>query len=226
MRAALWDMDGTMLDTERYWFDCEIELMREAGATWTMADALGQVGRPIPHTAARMASRGMPGDPAHIAAQLVERVGSRMREHLPWQPGVLDLLTELKRCGVKQALVTMAARPLAEATLASVEGVFDAVVTADDVTRGKPDPEAYERAMRALEVTPESCIAFEDSVPGLRSAWSSGAVTVAVTRYADLSAVESDHTIDTFVGLSFDDLEDIQWEGCQRRLAQASSNGD
>lgn len=224
MRAALWDMDGTMLDTERYWFDCEIEIMSEAGIDWTMADAIGQVGRPIPDTAAKMVARGFPGTVEQVAAELVARVERRMREHLPWQPGVLDLLTELKRQGVKQALVTMAARPLANATLASVAGVFDAVVTADDVRRGKPDPEAYERAMTALDVAPENCLAFEDSVPGVRSAWSSGAVTVAVRRYADLSGVESDRTIDTFVGLSFDDLEDIQWEGCQRRLAQASSN--
>lgn len=227
MRAALWDMDGTMLDTERYWFDSEIELMREGGLTWTMADALGQVGSSIPATAAKLASRGLPGSTEDIAAELVARVGARMREQLPWQPGVLDLLAELKGHGVKLALVTMSARPLAEAALASVQGIFEAVVTGDDVERPKPNPEPYERAMRALDVAPENCIAFEDSVPGMRAAWRSGAVTVAVRRYSDLSGVESDHTIDTFAGLSFGDLEEIQLAGGQRRLAQArmSSTG-
>lgn len=218
MKAALWDMDGTMLDTERYWFDCEIEMMREAGLTWTTADAIGQVGQPIPATAAVLRSRGLDGSVEEISAELVARVGAKMREHLPWQPGVQALLGTLKGSGIGLALVTMAARPLAEATVASLPGVFDVVVTADDVERGKPDPEGYALAMAMLGVRPEHSIAFEDSVPGVRSAWASGAVTVAVQRYSDLSAVERDHELDTFEGVTVGDLEEIQWQGAQRRL--------
>lgn len=225
MKAVLWDMDGTMLDTEQYWFASEIELMREAGLAWSMADALGQVGQPIPATAEVLRARGLAGSVDAIAAELVARVRARMNEGLPWQPGVLPLLADLKAAGIGLALVTMAARPLAEATLSGVPGIFDVVVTAEDVRQRKPDPAAYRRAMSGLGVAPEACVAIEDSVPGVQSAWASGAVTLAVRRYADLSLVDKDHEIETFEGMTTEELGRIHRRGLQRRLVSARRSG-
>jgi hypothetical protein len=60
-------------------------------------------------------------------------------------------------------------------------------------------------------------------VPGVTSAWESGAVTVAVRRYSDLSGVAHDHVIDTFEGLSVEAIEEMQWEGALRRLSSSAA---
>jgi HAD superfamily hydrolase (TIGR01509 family) len=180
--AVLWDMDGTMVDTEPYWIEAEYALVAEHGGTWSDAHAHALVGNAL-LTSAEYIRRhgGVDLEPVQIVERLLDHVVERVRRHVPWRPGALELLGELRDHGVPCALVTMSWAPLAAAVTAWLpEDTFAAVVTGDQVTHGKPHPEPYLLAARLLGVDVEKCVAIEDSVTGLTSAEAAGVRTVAV----------------------------------------------
>lgn len=98
------------------------------------------------------------------------------------KPGTLDLLDGLAAADRPMAIVTSSARRTAEShlTLAGIRKRFDMLVTIDDVTHGKPDPELYLKAAAHLGVTPQACIAVEDSNHGVAAAHAAGAITLMV----------------------------------------------
>jgi HAD superfamily hydrolase (TIGR01509 family) len=180
--AVLWDMDGTLVDTEPFWMEAERALVAEHGGTWTDEDARALVGSPLLVSAEHLREHGgVDLEPQEIVERLLAAVVARVRERVPWQPGARELLGELSRHDVPMALVTMSWTSLAQAVVSRLpEGTFAAVVTGDEVTHGKPHPEPYLTAARLLGVDPAWCVAIEDSVTGVRSAEGAGAATVAV----------------------------------------------
>jgi HAD superfamily hydrolase (TIGR01509 family) len=179
--AVLWDMDGTLVNSEPYWMAAETELFSEHGLRWTYEDGLHLVGRSLLEAAGIMASRGVPLAPEAIVAHLLGKVVTAMRADVPWQPGALELLTGLRDAGIPCALVTMSYRILAETvTQVAPENSFELVVSGDEVTHGKPHPEPYLRAAELLGVDISRCVAIEDSRPGIASALASGARTIGV----------------------------------------------
>ena len=179
--AVLWDMDGTLVDTEPYWMEAEHALVAAYGGVWTTADAHALVGNPLLVSAARLRERGVDLPAGEIVEALQQHVVARVGQQLPWRPGARELLAQLVELRVRCALVTMSWTPLAHAVLAHVPtGTFDAVVTGDQVTDGKPHPEPYLRAMELLGTTPSRCVAIEDSATGLASAEAAGVPTVAI----------------------------------------------
>lgn len=186
LRAVLWDMDGTLVDTEPYWIAAERALMAGHGLRWTLADSQSMVGQALPTVAAAMRSRGLDLPIRTILDTVIEDVLASVRARIPWRPGARELLQQLRNAGVSCALVTMSEAVLARAVTDQLpEGTFDFLVTGDMVTHGKPHPEPYERALARLRRTePElpaaAVIALEDSVPGVESARSSGVTTIAV----------------------------------------------
>lgn len=180
--AVLWDMDGTLVDTEPYWMECEHELVGEYGGTWTEADAKSLVGNPLLVSAEIIRSRGGVPLPAQaIVERLLDGVVERVRRHVPFRPGVPELLAELREREIPCALVTMSYRRFADAVIEVLPpGTFAVLVTGDDVTHGKPHPEPYLRAARELGVVPATCVAIEDSPPGVASAVAAGVPTLAV----------------------------------------------
>lgn len=177
--AVLWDMDGTLIDTEPYWMAAERELVEAYGGEWSQADAEAVIGNSLLTSARILQSRGVPLPAEEIIDFLIDRVAAEVRREVPWQPGARQLLDALHAAGVPTALVTMSYRRLAE-PVAEQAGVFDVLVTGDMVAQGKPHPESYLRAAETLGVDPRDCVAFEDSPPGIRAARASGAVTVGV----------------------------------------------
>jgi HAD superfamily hydrolase (TIGR01509 family) len=180
--AVLWDMDGTLVDTEQYWIEAEFHLVEHHGDTWTHEDALALVGNPLRVSAEFLRSRGgVELEVDEIVVRLLDHVVARVAEEVPWQPGARELLAELGDEGVPCALVTMSWTELAAAIVDRLPaGTFAAVVTGDQVTHGKPHPEPYLRATGQLGVDPRRCVAIEDSVTGLTSAEAAGARTLAV----------------------------------------------
>lgn len=185
--AVLWDMDGTLIDSEPYWIAAEMELATRFGARWTHADGLTLVGRPLPDSAAILQSRGIDMEVGEIVDYLVGRVTLQVRARAPWQRDAEDLLRAVLEAGIPCALVTQSYRPLVDALLARVPDAFAVVVTGEDVKRGKPDPEAYQLAATRLGVDVTHCVAIEDSPAGIASARAAGAATIGVRR---LVAVE------------------------------------
>ena len=179
--AVLWDMDGTLIDSEPHWMAAEHELVRAHGGVWTHEDALGLVGSPLPAAAVVFQAHGVDLPADEIVDFLVARVGAQVSVRVPWQPGAAETLAWLRAKDVPCALVTMSYRSLADAFVAQTpDGTFAAVVAGDEVTHGKPHPEAYLRAAELLGVAIEECLVVEDSPSGIGSALACGAIAVGV----------------------------------------------
>lgn len=201
--AVLWDMDGTLVDTEPYWIAEEEALVAAAGGTWSHEDALELVGNDLLVSARIILDRSpVTGTPEEVVHTLLAGVGTRMRARLPWRPGAEELLTELGRLGVPSALVTMSWTELAEVFVAHLPpGTFTVVVTGDQVTRGKPHPEPYLEAARRLGLDPARCVAIEDSPTGARAATAAGVPTVVVPHMVPVPALPGSVQVDTLAGV-------------------------
>ncbi|WP_214410944.1 HAD family hydrolase [Sphaerisporangium fuscum] len=182
MDAVFFDMDGTLVDTEKLWFQAESEVMRRLGAGWTPADQENLVGGSMPATVAYMLRvSGSDRDPAEIEAWMLDTVLGLLAEGFEAMPGALELYAEVRASGVPTGLVTSSSRLMTDAVLGGL-GLddLDVVVTGDDVERFKPDPEPYLRAARALGLDPVRCAALEDSPNGVAAATAAGCAVVAV----------------------------------------------
>lgn len=181
-------MDGTLVNTEPYWIAAETALVEAHGGTWSEEEALKLVGQALEYSASVLRGKGVDLEPHEIIAHLTDRVIAQLAEFgPPWRPGAKELLIELREAGIPTALVTMSTRRMAEHVVGQLGFVgFDAIVSGDDVERGKPHPEAYLRGAQLLGVEASDCIAIEDSVPGITSAAASGAVTVGVPFMAEI----------------------------------------
>lgn len=197
--AVLWDMDGTLVDTEPYWMRCEQELVAEFGGMWSDADARSIIGFDLLEAAAILRDRGgVDLELTDIVERLHAGVLAHVRRRMPWRPGARRLLAELHRQGVPCALVTMSWRLLVDAVLEALQPLtFDAVVTGDEVVSGKPDPEPYLRAAAALRVDPQQCLAIEDSPTGVASAGAAGCVVLAVRHLVDIEPAPGRYVVPT-----------------------------
>lgn len=175
--AVLWDLDGTMLDSEKVWWEVEQDLFAEHGGQWTEELARSLTGSDLYDSAVLMIQRFFDGsdlDPHELVTDMVRRVELRLLERVEFLPGVEKLLAEIEAAGVPMAIVTASYRPLVDALLTQTDVHFSAVVTGERVSRGKPDPEPYLTAAELLGVDPADCVAIEDSVPGAESASAAG----------------------------------------------------
>lgn len=180
--AVLWDMDGTLLDSEPLWLRAETELMEEFGVTWTTDDQLNCLGGPAERIGRYMFERsGGVESPTFFVDQVFKRTAKLFETDLRVMPGVRQRLEELYAAGIPMALVTASPRELAD-TAVNVLGAhfFSAVVSCDDVVNSKPDPESYFSAARQLQVDISKCLIFEDSHTGVKAAQASGASVVAI----------------------------------------------
>lgn len=188
LAAVLWDMDGTLIDTEPYWIQAEYELVTAHGGTWTDDHAHELVGKALLDSAAYVKKiGGVDMDPVDLVNALMERVIQLTLERPPWRPGARELLTALADAGIPCGLVTMSWRVFADAVLGLLQpDTFAAVVVGDEVANGKPHPEPYLKAARLLGVDPEACVALEDSPTGARSAAAAGCTVIGVPHVVDI----------------------------------------
>jgi HAD superfamily hydrolase (TIGR01509 family) len=187
--AVLWDMDGTLVNTEPLWMAAETELVESWGGTWTHEDGLTLVGNPMKVSGAILQGRGVGLSVDEIVAFLNGRVARAVAQETPWQPGGRKLLTELAAAGVPQALVTSSYRELAD-PFAAVAGVFATVVAGDEVERPKPDPQPYLLAAERLGVDITDCVVVEDSPTGIASGVAAGARVLGVEVFRELPDIE------------------------------------
>ena len=175
-------MDGLLVDTEPLWFETEGEVMARLGAPWTKEDQEQLLGGSMDNTVGYLLAKATrPALPAEVARWMTDGMLKRAAEgRVIVRPGARELLEEVAAAGVPHALVTGSQRPFTEAVLASTGFRFPVTVTADDVTRTKPDPEPYLLAAKLLDAAPGQCVALEDSPNGVASATGAGCRVIAV----------------------------------------------
>ncbi len=209
--AVLWDMDGTLVDTEPFWMAAEGPLVASYGGTWTHEQALGLVGMGLEDSAGILQRAGVRMQTQEIIDHLTDTVSNRLRvEGAPFRPGARELLSELREAGVKTALVTMSMRRMADTVISAIPfEAFDVVIAGDEATRPKPHPDPYLQASQALGVDIADTVAIEDSPNGLRSAVASGAVALGVPLMVSLDGVGAHELWDSLAGRTVADLADL-----------------
>jgi HAD superfamily hydrolase (TIGR01509 family) len=206
--AVLWDMDGTLVDTEPYWIDSEFNLAERHGAQWSREQALNLVGRDLLDAGRYIREHmGIDLTPEQIVDDLLDGVVARVRTEVPWRPGALDLLATLRDASVPCALVTMSYQRFVAPILEHLAPeTFRVVVTGDVLTNGKPHPEPYLTAAAALGVAAADCIAIEDSSTGVTSAETAGCMVLVVPNHVTVSTGSRRIFRDSLVGIGLDDL--------------------
>jgi HAD superfamily hydrolase (TIGR01509 family) len=206
--AVLWDLDGTLVDTEPYWIACEHELVAAHGGVWTEEDARSIIGFDLIDAAVELRDRGgVDMDPHDIVEWMLDGVIARVRARVPWRPGARRLLSDLNALGVPCALVTMSWRRLVDVIVEELAPIdFQAVVAGDDVMHGKPHPEPYRTAAERLGVDPTQCVAIEDSPPGIDSATAAGCVVVAVPNIVPIEPAPGRFVVDSLRSVTPGDL--------------------
>lgn len=201
--AVLWDMDGTLVDTEPYWIDTEFEIAERHGGTWSEAHALNLVGNDLLESGRYIREHmGIDVSPEQIVEELLDGVVARVERSVPWRPGAVDLLLRLVEAGTPCGLVTMSYERFVAPILAQLPPeTFRVIVTGDKVELGKPHPEPYLTAAAALGVAPGDCLAIEDSNTGAKSAEGAGCLVLVVENHVPVLATERRVFRDTLEGL-------------------------
>ncbi len=209
--AVFWDMDGTLVDTEPYWISAEHALVEEHGGVWDDELAHQLVGNDLMVSAEFIrANSPITLSALEIVEEMLARVVTQVREHVPWRPGARELLSALNEAGVPCALVTMSWRSLAAAVVEALPASsFQAVITGDEVDHGKPHPEPYLAAARVLGVAASDCVAIEDSPTGVRSAVDAGVPTLAVPHVVPVPLVKGSVQAPSLRGLAPEDLLEL-----------------
>lgn len=212
--AVLWDMDGTLVDTEPCWIAEEYALVESFGGTWNDQRARRLVGFDLLAAAEILRDvGGVDMTPRAIVEHLSAGVIERVRGAVPWRPGARELLAETVAAATPCALVTMSWTDLAGAVVAALpDRTFDAVITGDQVPRGKPFPDPYELAAASLGVPPATCLAIEDSPTGVTSAVRAGVPTLAVPNAADVPEQPGVVRIESLDGIGLADLARVHAE--------------
>ncbi len=183
--AVLWDMDGTLVDSEKVWTVALVEVSRDLRRELSAAARAAIVGSSVPRTLRILFDDlELPHEP-DVMRGAGERIVSRTAElfagGLEWRPGALDALRMVRAAGWPTALVTNTGRDLTERALHTIgREHFDVSVCGDEVPSGKPDPDPYLRAAELLGVDPDACLAVEDSPTGALAAERAGAAVLVV----------------------------------------------
>ncbi|GAB2685195.1 HAD family hydrolase [Nocardia thraciensis] len=178
VRAVVFDMDGLLLDSERLAIESLISSGEQLGHDLPLEFCRGMIGQPADRCRELAVAAYGPGFPVDDFFATHEATLSRFVDdgRLTVKPGVAEMLDELDSQTIPRAIATSSGRERTDHHLrvAGIAGRFDAVVTRQDVTRGKPHPEPYLTAVAALGADPEHVLALEDSPNGLRAAHAAG----------------------------------------------------
>ncbi|WP_298039476.1 HAD family hydrolase [uncultured Microbacterium sp.] len=206
--AVLWDMDGTVVDTEPYWMAAETALVESFGGTWSHEQALQLVGNGLMESARILQSVGVDMESEAIVDRLTDDVRTALATRgVPFRPGARELLQALQESGIRTALVTMSLRRMAESVVDLIGfDAFELIVAGDEVEHAKPHPAPYLQAADALGVDIADTLVIEDSITGLASGVASGAVTLAVPHMIALDGLGADHLWPTLDGRTVDDV--------------------
>jgi HAD superfamily hydrolase (TIGR01509 family) len=189
LQAVLLDMDGTLVDTEGFWWDVERHVFAELGHTLQDSWREVVVGGPMTRSAGFLIeATGADITLAELTVLLNDGFEDRIGHALPMMPGAARLLAELAAHDVPTALVSASHRRIIDRVLAAVGPQYFALTVAgDEVERTKPFPDPYLLAAAGLGVRPERCAVIEDTATGVAAAEAAGCRVVAVPSVAPVA---------------------------------------
>jgi HAD superfamily hydrolase (TIGR01509 family) len=190
LEAVLFDMDGTLVETEQYWGEAMFALARDLGGTMSESARESTVGTSMRVAMGILyADLGVARSDAELQADVrwvEDRTAALMTAGgIAWRPGARELLTAVRAAGIRTALVTTTPRPLAALVLQRITDdlgtdPFDTTVCGDEAPARKPDPAPYLAAMAALDVAAAGCLVIEDSYVGVTAGLAAGAAVLGV----------------------------------------------
>ena len=207
-QAVLWDLDGTIVDSEPYWLLSEQRLVEEFGGTWSEADGFALIGAGLTNAAEHLQKCGVDMPVDAIVKRMVDEVDEMNAKQVPWRPGALELIRSIHDAGIPQVIVTMSYRTTAQ-FVADEVGLFAGVICGEDVTHSKPHPEPYQMGAALVGASPRDCVALEDSIPGNESAVAAGAVTIALPLHVPLPESENYTIWHTLVGRDVSHIREV-----------------
>ena len=214
LSAVLFDMDGTLVDSEKLWDVAMHAFYERHGGVLTAQVREATVGGSAENVMALVFDDlGLDQHPEALAESadwLHEYTGELFERGLPWRPGARDLLENCVAAGMPMALVTNTRRELTERALKTIGShYFTVTVCGDEVPDGKPHPAPYERAAELLGVAPADCLAIEDSVVGVASAYAAGCAVLVVPNDVEVPDGPRRRHVDSLVGLGVAGLRAI-----------------
>jgi HAD superfamily hydrolase (TIGR01509 family) len=180
--AVIFDLDGVLLDSESVWVRVKREFTEESGGHWKESAQWDMLGMSSIEWSRYMHDElGVPVPPERISSEVADRLAQQYRQRLPLLPGAVEAVQSLAR-DWPLALATSSNRKVVDLVLelADIAGEFEATVSSEEVSAGKPAPDVYLETARRLEVDPSACVAIEDSTNGIRSAHAAGMAVIAV----------------------------------------------
>lgn len=183
VRAVIFDLDGVIVDSEIWWDEARQAFAAERGRRWTEGDRRAVMGANSRQWSVTMRQRlAIEDAPPSIERAIVDAVvGRYRREGAPAIEGAAEAVRRIA-AALPTGLASSAHREVIDAALAAtgLDGVFRVVVSSDEVTKGKPEPDVYLEAARRLRIPPRACLVVEDSYNGVRAAKAAGMTCVLV----------------------------------------------
>jgi HAD superfamily hydrolase (TIGR01509 family) len=208
LAAVLFDMDGTLIDSEKLWSLALAEVAAELGGSLSAETRLAMVGTDLV-SSVQMLLDDIGSDVQIDVVQrlLVDATSKHFETSIEWRPGAQRLLHDVRAAGLPTALVTSTHRNLTSTALETIgRGNFDVIVCGDDVTNTKPHPEPYLTALAGLHADPARTVAIEDSPAGALSASAAGLATLVVPLEVPVQSAPLLTIVDSLEGITLDTL--------------------
>jgi HAD superfamily hydrolase (TIGR01509 family) len=228
LRAVLFDMDGTLVETEQYWGEALAALAHRLGGEFSAEGREATVGTSMRTSMqildADLGIRRTEDQWAADARWVEETTGRLMAAGIDWRPGAAELLVAVRAAGLATALVTTTPRRLADIVLGSLQAdlgydPFDLTVCGDEVPARKPDPAPYLQAMAALDVDAAGCVVIEDSHAGATAGLAAGAAVLGVSSLQPLPPAPGLTLLDSLRGVGVAELREVLLARAERDAA-------
>ncbi len=186
VEAAIFDLDGLLIDSEQAWDDVRREFVAEQGGRWQDRAQRDMMGMSSTEWSRYVRDElGVDMSPEQISAEVVTRLTALYRQRLPLIPGAREAVERLAH-DLPLGLASSSNREVIDLVLdvGGLAAYFDVTVSSEEVTRGKPAPDVYLEAARRLGVPADRCVAIEDSHNGILSAAAAGMRVIAIPNRA------------------------------------------
>ncbi len=206
--AVFFDMDGLLVDSEPLWLISETQMMAEYGYQWLESDQAACLGGPLDRVGNYMSGLiGGKRDGNSLMIEIIDRMVDKFKGRLPFMPGAIELINDLRAHQVELTLVSASPRTLVDAVLAKFEvNPFVRSISSNDVKVSKPDPEGYLLAATSGGHDISNSLVLEDSLTGVTAAKASGAWVLAVPHLVPIEKIGRVDVTDSLAKWSYEKL--------------------